>query len=121
MLTVIDCPFMNNTLAVVALAVNAVPRNMFGAADAVTPVCALNRLIAAAVAIALPDLVEEVAVVSEAVSSVVSAAPTATPLIIMVALSRSPGTAVVEGAPVIPVPFAVPLRVNEVTVAVSDL
>jgi len=76
---------------------------------------------AAAVAIALPDRVEDVAVVSEAVSSVVSAAPIATPLIIIVALSSNPGTAVVEGTPVMPVPFAVPLRVNDVTVAVSDL
>jgi len=81
-------------------AVNPVPLTIFGVALAETPVKFVLLLIAAAIAIALAARVEEVAVVSDAVSSVVKAWPMATPLIIIVELSSRP-VVVVAGAAVL--------------------
>ena len=71
-------------------AAKPVPRMTFGVAVAVTPVCADERLMAAAIAIALAARVEEVVVVSDAVSSVDNACPIATPLITILLAFNKP-------------------------------
>ena len=96
-------------------AVKPVPRTIFGVALAVTPVVAVLRLIAAAIAMALAARVEETDVVSEAVSSVDNAWVMDTPLIIIDALSSSP-VEVIAGAVVVGIVLK-----YEVINAVSDL